>query len=65
MSDVIGIIYILGFVLAVLWFLLPFAVFGVKDRLETLIKLQKKTNQLLEQSLSQCEVNRQEDSDVK
>lgn len=44
-------IYVVGFIfliiLAVLWFFLPFAVFGVKERLDTLIKLQKETVQLL------------------
>ena len=38
---------LIGFliVLAVLWFLLPFAVFGIKDRLDTLIR---QNRQLLE-----------------
>jgi len=33
--------------LAILWFLLPFAIFGTKDLLQQLIKETKETNQLL------------------
>jgi len=33
--------------LAILWFLLPFAIFGTKDLLKQLIKETKETNQLL------------------
>nr|MBF0684268.1 hypothetical protein [Pseudomonas sp.] len=33
---------------AVLWFLLPFAVFGVKDLLKDLLKEQKRTNAMLQ-----------------
>lgn len=32
------------FVLAVLWFLLPFAIFGTKDKLAEIIAESKKTN---------------------
>lgn len=35
------------FVLGVLWVLLPFAVFGIKDLAKTLIAEQRKTNDLL------------------
>ena len=35
------------FILAVLWFLLPFAIFGTKDKLTELIAESKKTNELL------------------
>lgn len=35
------------FVLAILWFLLPFAIFGTKDKLSELIAENKKTNELL------------------
>jgi hypothetical protein len=34
-------------VLAILWFLLPFAIFGTKRRLDELIEEHKKTNTLL------------------
>ena len=43
-------------VLAVLWFLLPFAVFGTKDKLTQLINETKKTNEelaLLRQQLAE------------
>tara|TARA_R110001583_G_scaffold179258_1_gene335819 strand:- start:194 stop:406 length:213 start_codon:yes stop_codon:yes gene_type:complete len=35
------------FVLGVLWLLLPFAIFGTKDKLDELIAESKKTNELL------------------
>ena len=51
MADVlggIGVFWILFLVaLGILWFLLPFAVFGVKGRLDVLITEQERTNQLL------------------
>ncbi len=33
--------------LAILWFILPFAIFGTKKRLDTLIEEAQKTNSLL------------------
>ena len=51
MADVIGgigMFWVLFLVaLGILWFLLPFAVFGVKGRLNVLITEQERTNQLL------------------
>ena len=51
MNEMLGGIGIFGIlflvVLAVLWFFLPFAVFGIKERLDNQIKEQKKTNELL------------------
>lgn len=51
MAEVIGGIGLFWMVfliaLGVLWFLLPFAVFGIKARLDTQIGEQEKTNQLL------------------
>jgi len=38
---------ILQFILAVLWFFLPFAIFGTKDKLSELIAETKKTNEQL------------------
>ena len=35
------------FALAILWFLLPFAIFGTKDKLNELIAENKKTNEQL------------------
>lgn len=40
--------WIVAFVIAVLWLLLPFAVFGLKDLVRELIKEQKRTNVMLE-----------------
>ena len=42
-------LFVLGFllVLAILWFLLPFAVFGVKDKLSKVIDQTARTNDLL------------------
>ncbi len=49
MNTGIGLIIVLFLVvLAILWILLPFAVFGTKDLLEELIKETKKTNELLQ-----------------
>jgi hypothetical protein len=42
----LGIVLFL-FVLAILWFLLPFAIFGTKDKLSELIAESKKTNEQL------------------
>lgn len=42
-------IVILVIVIAVLWILMPFAIFGTKDLLRELVKEQKRTNDLLEQ----------------
>lgn len=46
--GVIGfIVFVFLVVLAILWFLLPFAIFGTKDLIEQQIKEQKETNKLL------------------
>lgn len=37
MNPLMPIIFIFLFFLAILWFLLPFAIFGTKDKLDTLI----------------------------
>lgn len=42
-----GLLVIFLMVLAVLWFFLPFAVFGIKDLLQQLINETKKNNELL------------------
>ena len=39
---------LIGLLIAVLWILMPFAIFGTKPLLRTLIAEQKKTNKLLE-----------------
>lgn len=44
----LGVLWILFLlVLGILWFLLPFAIFGTKDRLRDLIEEQRRTNQEL------------------
>ena len=48
-SGTLGIIIILvTFVAAILWFFLPFAVFGMKARIDELIQINKKSSVLLE-----------------
>ncbi|MGN6280738.1 hypothetical protein [Frateuria sp.] len=37
-------LFLFLFILAALWFLLPFAVFGIKDKLGALIEESKKSN---------------------
>ena len=41
------ILTLLGIVIAILWILMPFAVFGLKDLAKSLIAEQKRTNTLL------------------
>ena len=52
MSETLGGLYLFVvlflLVLAVLWFFLPFAIFGTKDKLNELIREAKKTNEELE-----------------
>lgn len=44
---------LLGIVIAVLWVLLPFAVFGIKDLARTIIEQQRASNKLLERLAAQ------------
>ena len=45
MTGGLGLVFtIFAFVLAVLWFFLPFAIFGTKDKLAEIIAESKKTN---------------------
>lgn len=50
-GEGLGFLYIFGYVflfaLAILWFLLPFAIFGIKDKLAALITESQKTNEQL------------------
>jgi len=51
LSGTFGIVVVIfSFVLFLLWFLLPFAVFGIKGRLDQLIKQNKKLISLLQDS---------------
>ena len=43
-----SLIFLFGLLLAVLWILVPFAIFGIKGRLDRLIAEQKRTNDLME-----------------
>lgn len=47
-------VWLFLFLLAVLWFLMPFAVFGTKGVLKELIAEQKKTNRLLEEAAARA-----------
>ena len=44
--GIIGILFAL--LIAILWILMPFAIFGTKDKLQTLIDETKKTNDILQ-----------------
>ena len=49
MADILGgsfgiFVVLFLFILALLWFLLPFAIFGTKDKLDLLIAESRKTN---------------------
>lgn len=49
---VVGLIFaILWLVLVVVWIILPFAIFGIKPRLDRMIHEQKRTNELLSKLL--------------
>jgi hypothetical protein len=58
LSGTFGIVIVLFlFFLAILWFLLPFAVFGVKDRLERLIDQNEQIITLLKDSNIEPTIN--------
>jgi F0F1-type ATP synthase membrane subunit b/b' len=60
-SGVLGLIVIFFlFVLAVLWFFLPFAIFGTKDKLAALITESKKTNAELARVVAELAATRAE-----
>jgi len=42
-----AVLWVIALVIAVLWILLPFAVFGTKDLLKELLTETKRTNELL------------------
>jgi hypothetical protein len=43
-------LWVLGFIIAILWVLMPFAIFGTKPLLRELIAEQNRTNRLLEEA---------------
>jgi hypothetical protein len=52
--GVLGMVAIvIGVILSLLWILIPFAIFGIKPRLETLIAEQRRGNQLAETIVNQ------------
>jgi ABC-type Na+ efflux pump permease subunit len=51
----LAILFLIG--LAILWFLLPFAIFGTKDILSHILAEQKRTNELLKQLLERIPPN--------
>ena len=53
------VIVLAGLLIGILWILMPFAVFGIKDLARELIKEQRKTNQLLEKLVAQNPQNPQ------
>jgi len=61
MGGGFGIIVMLFlFLLALLWFLLPFAIFGTKDKLSEIIAESKKTNVELTRITSELSATRSE-----
>jgi len=42
------VLIVLAIIVAILWILLPFAVFGLKDLMHKVISEQRRTNELLE-----------------
>ena len=51
MESIAGVmvaLWILAIIIAILWILMPFAIFGTKPLLKTLIAEQRKMNKLLE-----------------
>lgn len=48
LGSLMGIWALVALFIAILWILMPFAIFGTKPLLKTLIAEQKKTNKLLE-----------------
>lgn len=52
-GTVLLILILVAFIVAVLWILMPFAVFGIKGLLRQAIQEQMMTRQLLEQLLSE------------
>ncbi|MDP2681974.1 MAG: hypothetical protein Q8P28_04085 [Deltaproteobacteria bacterium] len=52
MMGAFGLLFLLlFFILVLIWIVLPFAVFGIKDLLREIVEEQKKTNELLKDLL--------------
>lgn len=54
LGGMMVIVWLFLLILAILWFLMPFAVFGTKGVLKELIAEQKKTNRLLEEAAARA-----------
>ena len=50
-------LWVLGFIIAVLWVLMPFAIFGTKPLMRELIAEQRRTNRLLEEAAQRAKLN--------
>lgn len=48
----IGLLWLLGMVLVVVWVILPFAIIGTKPLLRELLQEQRRTNELLKRAAS-------------
>jgi len=51
MDGLIFVLAVVGVFVLVLWILLPFTVFSIKDKLDQLIALQEKTHALMQKQL--------------
>lgn len=59
-ATIMLVLMLFGILVAILWVLMPFAIFGTKDLLRTLIQEQKRTNELLQTqvNLQQAQADR-------
>ena len=66
-ATLILVLTVFGIILAILWALMPFAIFGTKDVLRELIRQQQRTNELLQNQvdLLQAQVDRARTIDLK
>lgn len=55
-TGMVGLVFLFGLVVLILWTLLPFAVFGVKARLDRLIEINRQVKTLLEKQAKQEKV---------
>ena len=56
MTGVMVFVWVLAFIIAVLWVLMPFAIFGTKPILRELLAEQKRTNALLQEAAERARV---------
>ncbi|MGJ7499883.1 hypothetical protein ACSFBF_05945 [Variovorax sp. ZT5P49] len=59
-ATIILVLMLFGILVAILWVLMPFAIFGTKDLLRTLIQEQKRTNDLLQAQVDRAKVVRED-----